>query len=313
MDYVTFGIIIDDLERADGVSQSGLLGGGGPQTAFGMRLWSESVGLVARVGADLPEAARHWLRASGVDEQGVTVTAWPTLRALQRVDADGRRRHEWRVAPPAVAAQLRRSAADVPPGYRAARGWHLGVHPDEPDWELLAGLRGLGGVVSVETFRPAEQPLPPAALRRLLQAADIFAPNALSAQSLVGPGEPVEMARRLLAAGAWLLALRLGALGSLVAAANSAAGAGGGQAALIPSLPVRVVDTVGAGNAYCGAFLTGWVETHDLVEAGLRGAAAASIIIEHFGTPVVTDELRREAATRVRLMRAGVRRLGASI
>jgi sugar/nucleoside kinase (ribokinase family) len=311
MDYVTFGIIIDDLERADGVSQSGLLGGGGPQTAFGMRLWSESVGLVARVGADLPEAARHWLRISGVDEQGVAVTAWPTLRALQRVDAGGRRRHEWHAAQPAVTAQLRRSAADVPPGYRAARGWHLGVHPDEPDWEQLAGLRGLGGVLSVETFRPAEQPLPPAALRRLLQAADVFSPNALSAQSLVGPGEPVEMAGRLLAAGAGVLALRLGALGSLVAA-NSAAEARGGQAALIPSVPVKVVDAVGAGNAYCGAFLTGWVETHDLVEAGLRGAAAASLIIEHFGTPVVTDELRREAAARVRLLRSGVRRLGGS-
>jgi len=66
-----------------------------------------------------------------------------------------------------------------------------------------------------------------------------------------------------------------------------------GRAARIPALPVTVVDAVGAGNAYCGAFLTGWVESGDLVEAGLRGAAAASVIIEHFGAPVVTSTLRQ--------------------
>src|SRR5260221_6260662 len=109
MDYVTFGIIIDDLERADGLSRSALLGGGGPESAFGMRLWSESVGLVARVGADLPDAAWQWLSASGVDAEGVTITAWPTLRARQQLDEAGRRRHTWLVPEGAVTAQLQRS------------------------------------------------------------------------------------------------------------------------------------------------------------------------------------------------------------
>jgi sugar/nucleoside kinase (ribokinase family) len=60
-----------------------------------------------------------------------------------------------------------------------------------------------------------------------------------------------------------------------------------------------VVDALGAGNAYCGAFLTGWSETGDLLEAGLRGAAAASVIIEHFGVPVVTSDLRHLAQSRL--------------
>ena len=300
MDYVTFGIIIDDLERADGLSRRGLLGGGGPQSAFGMRLWSESVGLVARVGADMPKAAWQWLREAGIDTRGVQVTPWPTLRALQRLDGAGRRQHLWQVPDEAIEAQLSRSLADVPSAYAAARGWHLGVHPETPDWDFLAALRGRGGCISLETFRPAQQALAPAALRRLLEAADIFSPNALSAESLVGSGDPQAMAARLLAAGAGVLALRLGARGSLVAQA------GRGQAAWIPALPVDVVDAVGAGNAYCGAFLTGWAETADLVEAGLRGAAAASFIIEDFGVPLVTPALRREAFARLQQLRAKV-------
>ena len=44
----------------------GVLGGGGPQTAFGMRLWAGGVGLAARVGADFDSAARTWLSDCGV-------------------------------------------------------------------------------------------------------------------------------------------------------------------------------------------------------------------------------------------------------
>ncbi len=297
MDYVTFGIILDDLIRADGLSRTGLLGGGGPQTAFGMRLWSDSVGLVGRVGADLPDSARAWLRDSGIDTLGLTQTAWPTLRALQRLEGDGRRRHTWLVPDSAVGAQLQKTAADLPASYRPVRGWHLGVHPDEPDWDFLAGLRARGGLLSVETFRPAAEPLVPDALTRLLRAADIFSPNALSAASLVGQAQPEMMARRLLHAGAAVLALRLGARGSLVAEAGS------GRAVWIPALPVPVVDAVGAGNAYCGAFLTGWAETGDLLEAGLRGAAAASLIIETFGVPPVTPAACQLARLRLAALR----------
>ena len=299
MDFVTFGIILDDIVRADGFSASGLLGGGGPQTAFGMRLWATQweVGLVARVGADLPAQAWEWLQASEIDAQGVQATAWPTLRAAQRLDAAGRRSQTWLVPDDVVQAQLKRSVADIPAGYRSARGWHVGVHPEAPDLDFLAALRGLGGRVSVETFRLAERRLAPEALMALVSAADVFSPNRLSAQSLVGPGEPESLALRLIEAGAKVVALRMGALGSLVVEARSL------QAVRVPALAVEVVDAVGAGNAYCGAFLTGWTDTGDIVEAGLRGAAAASFVVEQFGTPEATAQVRRAARERLEQLR----------
>ncbi len=279
MDYVTFGIILDDVAFPDGRVARDLLGGGGPQTAFGMRLWAERVGLAARVGEDLPAGAWAWLRASGVDTEGVRVTGFPTLRAWQHLSPEGGRRHEWQVPLAAVGAQLERLVADLPQAYRHARGWHLGLHPEEPPLAFMADLRALGGVVSVEPFRAALQPLAPAALRALLAATDIFSPNLADARSLVGPGTPEAVVGRLLDAGATVVALRLGAAGSLVADGHS------GRTARIPALPVAVVDPVGAGNAYCGGFLTGWVETGNVAEAGLRGAVAASFLLEQYGLP----------------------------
>ncbi len=296
MDYVAFGIILDDIEFADGHVARAVLGGGGPQTAFGMRLWSERVGLVARVGGDLPAEVRGWLDAAAIDTSGVLTTAWPTLRAVQRLDVRGRRRHEWLSPGEAIGPQLSRAAGDLPPSYRSARGFHVGLHSDEPDLAFLAGLRALGGLVSVEPFRRAAQRPTPEALRALLTACDIFSPNVAGAESLVGTGTPEELARHLVEAGARVVALRMGAEGSLVYAPDSQ-----GKYVLIPipALPVAVVDPVGAGNAYGGAFLTGWAETGDALEAGLRGAVAASFVLEQVGLPPVTPELLARAHDRL--------------
>jgi sugar/nucleoside kinase (ribokinase family) len=253
------------------------------------------------VGADLPAWAWDWLRAAGIDTAGMMVTGMPTLRARQHFDSAGRRRHEWLVPGSVVGAQLARAVAALPAAYRAARGWHLGLHPDTPDLDFLAGLRALGGALSVEPFKPADQTPAPGALQALLSAAGIFSPNRAGAESLVGPGEPLALLERLAAAGAAVVVLRLGAEGSLVCAA--------GQAARIPALPVRVVDPVGAGNAYCGGFLTGWVETGDVVEAGLRGAVAASFILEQVGLPAVTPAWREIARERRATLQPLVQRL----
>jgi sugar/nucleoside kinase (ribokinase family) len=303
MDYVAFGLILDDIAFADGRVASGVLGGGGPQTAFGMRLWSERVGLVARVGADLRTEAWDWLRSAGVDTAGVNVTPWPTLRALQRLDAVGHRSHEWRVPADTIGAQLARTVADLPSGYRGARGFHVGLHPDEPDLAFLAGLRALGGLVSVEPFRRAAQRPALTALRALLEACDVFSPNLAGAESLVGSGPPEVLAQRLSDAGARVVALRLGAEGSLVLA--PAEGRGADRLIHIPAIDVNLVDPVGAGNAYCGAFLTGWAESHDALEAGLRGAVAASFVLEQVGLPQINPTLLAHAQERyVSLRRA---------
>ena len=97
-----------------------------------------------------------------------------------------------------------------------------------------------------------------------------------------------------------MVALRLGADGSLVYATAT------GAALHIPAVPVSVVQPVGAGNAYCGGFLTGWVETGNLTEAGLRGAVAASFLLEQVGLPALTPALRQTARERHAALRARV-------
>jgi sugar/nucleoside kinase (ribokinase family) len=304
MDFVAFNVILDDVALPDGLVERDLLGGGGPQTAWGMRLWADSAGLVGAVGEDFPASARQWLERCGIDGGGLREVHYPSLRARQEVQADGSNRHVWQASPDAMRAMLERKVEYLPSDYQKARGFHFGLHPLEAQRAFQDGLRALGGLVSVEMFRPAERTLNDDELCELMGAADIFSLNIYEARSLLGgEGSPLELARVLLqrmpVAGAGIISLRLGAQGSLVVRR------GVDQAARIPAIDVPVVDPVGAGNAYCGAFVAGWAQSGDLAEAGLMGAVAASFMVEQSGCPPTLDEGTRAEAKR-RLERARV-------
>ena len=132
--HVAFGIILDDIVFPDGVTRMSVLGGGGPQTAWGMAAAlgsGDAVGLVAGVGEDLPPEALAPLRAAGINLDGVRQTEHPRPRLA---DHRVRRAAHAGLARPAAdagratGAGLGRLAAP----YRAARTFHWGIHPDDP-------------------------------------------------------------------------------------------------------------------------------------------------------------------------------------
>lgn len=297
INLVTFSLIIDDIVFPDGRTAMGLLGGGGPQTAFGMRLWVEGVGLAGGVGRDLPPEAENWLQKMNIDTRGLRrSTAWPTPRAWQVLEDDGRRTQVWRIPGPAIGQQLGRSPDKLPPDYHQARGFHLGVHPEEPDLDFIKALRDKGAVVSIEPFRAAQRPLTGDEVRALVSAGQIFSPNVAEAESLVGPAEPDELIRRLVQAGAQIVALRQGAGGAIVHHAAS------GETWPIPAVKATVVDPTGAGNAFCGGFLAGWLQSGNLRRAGQCGAVAASFLVEQVGLPPPKPEIFTEARRRLAAM-----------
>jgi sugar/nucleoside kinase (ribokinase family) len=301
LDYVAFNIMLDDLVFPDGHTEMGVLGGGGPQTASGMRLWNDRVGLVGGVGPDFPPSAGEWLKGAGIDDQGLRYGELLTARAWQVMEASGLRTQVRRVDASVRRNQLGRNMENLPEAYRDAKGYHFGVHPNTPDYPFIENLRELGSVVSIESFCPAARQPKQNALNRLLQAADIFSLNEHEAVSLVGTGKPEELALRLVSAGAKLLCLRLGARGSLIIDGKNE------LAFHIPAIDVPVIDAVGAGNAYCGGFLVGWCESHKLEKAGVYGAVASSFMLEQIGSPVFSTEIFSKARKRVEMLRSKVR------
>lgn len=305
IDLVAFGIIIDDIVFPDGRTSMGILGGGGPQTAFGMRLWSRSVGLAADICITDRDFIIDWLRENQIDPGGIRVSDLPTPRAWQVMEEDGRRTQVWRVPENVIGAQLDRYLDKLPLNYQQARGLHFGVHPDafhhSGDVEFIQCLRQQGAVVSIECFKPAERAPQPDALQRLVSSAEIFSANQEEAQSLVGECDPFEQARRLAKAGGnepvtQAIVVRLGAAGSVVMHVATR------ESLLIPAFPTQVVDPIGAGNAYCGGFLSGWVYKKDLRLAAIWGAVSASFTVEQIGLPRLSPDILLESRRREALL-----------
>ncbi len=279
--YVTFGIIIDDIVFPRGQTRMGVLGGGGPQTAWGIAAalgTGEAVGLVAGVGADFDPAILAPLRAAGVNLEGVRTTAYPTPRAWQVLEFGGRRTQVWRVPPESLEPQLARGWDVLPASYKDAQAFHWGVHPDEAhSLDFARQLRQQGRWVSLEPFCPAARPLNDDALAALLGACDVFSPNLLEIYSIADCAEEAAILARFRALGGRVLALRRGADGADVWDLQAREGVH------VAATPVDVVDEVGAGNAFCGALLARLDEGLDV--AACHASVAAAYMVEHVGLP----------------------------
>jgi ribokinase len=127
-------------------------------------------------------------------------------------------------------------------------------------------------------------PAPPAPLPdSLLALADYVVPNESEAAILTGlPVESVEQAERAAAAllqrGARNVILTLGARGALVRTAD-------GSSTIVDSFNAGpVVETTGAGDAFCGGFAAALAEDMPLIDAVRFGCATAGISVTRHGT-----------------------------
>jgi ribokinase len=77
----------------------------------------------------------------------------------------------------------------------------------------------------------------------------------------------------------------------------------------VPAFPARVKNVTGAGDSYCGGFLTGLDETGNILQAALRGSVSASIAIEGIGPLYTLDCMKGLAETRLESLTPAVREI----
>ena len=331
--YAIVGGLRDDyFITPDGHAHLHQLGGNALYAAVGAQLWArsapESVGLIARVGANYP---REWLQEiaqCGIDVGGVVVRpealdtrTFYAYRSLEDRDDTDPAAHFQRLGQPFPAA-LAGYATSTEGQEDHTQFSPLGVRPDEVaahylegrafhlapyDFSVHAALPGLlrrrpARLVTCDPSIRYMQPKYAREVEDIIRQLDAFLPSEMETRAFFECqlDDLWQAAEAFGALGARCVVLKLGARGQFVYDAHTR------RRWHVPAYPSRVVDVTGAGDAYCGGFLVGLAETGDPLEAALRGCVSASLVVEGTGALFALSYTNEQITARLAVVRRAV-------
>lgn len=259
--------LIDLIPRSDG-ALAPVVGGGPFNTARALGRLGQPTAFVGCVSDDA--MGREIAAALAADEVWLDDrlrTDRPTSLALAQLDAEGRASYRFYfegTAAPALTPA--RALASLP---EAACALHVGglglvLQPMAQAVEALCERLAGDALVMVDpNVRPSmiqDRASYEAGLWRVVALADIVKVSDEDLRALVPGLAPHDAAKALLGRGPRLVLLTLGAEGAV------AFGTFGSQAVAAPR--VSVVDTIGAGDIFSGAWLARWLERGTALDDG---------------------------------------------
>ncbi len=289
--FISIGyVIIDDIVLPDGSTHMGCLGGGSVHAIMGMRVWSDQVGLVAKVGSDFPLALENELKKL-FDLRGLKHIPYRTVRAWQLFEEDGTRNEVFRTAE-SESPYFYPGIQDCPSAYDTLQGVHLHCRWDDvEEWVTFLRKRGDPFIL----WEPIQSDLLSENcdnFMRILPLIDCISPNLQEAQSLLGLEDPYDQLKEFIKHGAPMAVIRAGAAGSIYADSK-------GRYIRVPAVKVpKVVDQTGAGNAYCGGLIVGCKLFEEPFGALCRAAVSASFTLEQFGAFFEIEGIEKKAEER---------------
>jgi sugar/nucleoside kinase (ribokinase family) len=296
IEYIVYGkIIIDTIKCMDGRIAEDVLGGGGPQAAFGARLWDSSIGLLTRSGTDILPGVEKMLRGIDVDLSGwvqyddlpTTHIRKPFSEALTESEMETLRIEVTEIME-RMQVMLKRPLP-LPGSYHKPKVIHLiSEYANEPMVKTALELREKGTVFSLE---PLIMPMYHnyEDILSILPQVDIVTPDFPAASGVANSEDPGVVLEYWSKLGPTLVAIRHGEHGSYTWDREN------GQFWHIPPVPVEVVDVTGAGNCYGGGLMVGWEKTRDAKNAGCYGSVSASFLVRQYGIPEMSEALQVEA------------------
>jgi sugar/nucleoside kinase (ribokinase family) len=330
-DFVFLGRLQQDyLITHDGQSHEGILGGNTVYAAIGAKLWSDSIGIVSRVGSNFPDSLIADLYDAGINTDGVTVLPEPhESRAFyayasleERIDTVPSS-HYLRINQPlpkelvgyqvethpcesSTFDPLSIRPGDLGPSIAGAKGAHLSPMQYLSHVSVPYRLHEMD--VRVINLDPSDSYMKPDfkdKLPAIITGLDSFMPSEEQAESFFRPLEPDvwEMSEAFGDMGCQFVIIKCGARGQTLWERIS------GRKWRIPAYPARVYDVTGAGDSFCGGFLIGLIRTEDPVEAALYGSVSASIVIEGTGALFALDSLPGLLEARMDVLRPLVKRV----
>lgn len=309
--FLTIGNFnIDNTVSADGVLLLKKLGGNAIYSAIGAHIWSGDVGVVSVIPENFPQQWLDELLKAGINLSGVRKTPPPVdLEEWFFYQPDGSRKDHI-YAPSYLYSKFKNrkdrlsseevqqlyqivndypqdtglsfgkfrqlnpiTPDDIPQSCRAIHGCHIAPNSYSIHKALTESLKGLGVFVTLDPGTYVKD-ISKDELAYLLSHVDGFLPSLKELTALYPEKEPEEAIMAMSQMGPRVIAVKIGSKGSLIWDKDR------NRVMHIPPVKSKVVDLTGAGDAFCGGFLVGMVETSDALTAAHYGSVSSSLVIE---------------------------------
>lgn len=252
-------------------------GGKGTNAAVAMTRQGMQIGLIAKIGADMfGDYAMKLYASEGIDTRFVYRDSnEPTGVALVYLETNGENRiavyrgANWLLTPAEVEA--------IAPHMAGAKVMTAQLEVND---EAVAAGFALGrkhGLITILNPAPARS-----LSSQVLSHVDILTPNEGEARLIAGlpPDDATkpmsEVAQQLLSMGPRTVIITLGAQGCLIAQQHA-------EPIHVPAYPVKVVDTVGAGDAFNAGLAVALCDGKSLLEAARWACVSAALSVMHVG------------------------------
>ena len=269
-------LTIDDVVTEDHDADWKQAGGGALYSAVGPLVWGGHVGISAAVGDDYPEELLQEMVLADLDVGAVhRVSGARSIGLWLLYEAGGARRQLEKVGGGTM-RHLDLQRPEVPMSRWPVAGVHLAPQSSEGHLRSLSEVTGTGALCTLDVLVEPYIDPHPYLDGSALQHVDAFLPSLQEVRDLWGHENVGKLGTTLQELGVSAqLVVKRGAEGADVLVQ--------GTVLRVPSVTETLVDPTGAGDAFCGGFLAGLVETGDPVEAAVRGVVSASFICQSRG------------------------------
>ena len=282
LDLVVLGhIMIETIYLSDGKVIGPVLGSPAAYSSVAASSLGTRTGLATIIGEDMPFYIVNPIIKAGVDVKGISIGGKNSRSTKLSYDKDGNKKVFYDKIAPNILFK------DIPEEYLKSKAFFICPIDFEVPIETIAELKklnklmvtdlgGYGGTVSTihaSSGSKEDKKL----IRDIVSNFNIVKASIEDCLYLfkdsVSPKEAIKIIHKW---GAGVVILTLGEKGSLIS--NNK------DILEIPIVKERIkVDTTGAGDVYCAAFLSEYLRTEDLYKSGLLASAAATILIEKTG------------------------------
>jgi ribokinase len=291
LDLVCVGnLLVDDIVLPDGHTRMGESGGAILYTALGAVIWNARVGVASVAGSDYPAASLAALGARGVDLAGVRNLRKPGVRTWLLYEKGGRR----------VIHHLDRPAHDevsprpehLPESFGDACAYHVSPMPLERQRALIETFsKNPDALVSLDPHESVREDNLDSWLG-MLGSVDVFLPSEDDLKLEGVATDPRAAIKRLAGGRLRFVLFKRGPAGGLLYDHHK------NRFIEWPGNDAAVVDGTGAGDAFAGGFLAGFVASGNLDLGLQQGAVSASFAAEDWGAHALLAATHEQAERR---------------